>query len=123
MTNTGGHHMDTITEPLPQDADMLVGYLEQLQMNADQKTWWRRLRTQRVTDDQRRRRAIRDFRAVVGRVDRDRRGPAAPAHPGLPAACALVQDVEFREQVYRTIEAVSLGEPWWRTSSSPYATA
>ena len=73
-----------------------------------------------MTADDRRRRAVRDFGTVVGRVDRERRGPTPPA---LPAARTLVKDLCLREQVDNTIEAASVGEPWWRTYTSPYAIA
>jgi len=103
------------------EASYLLGYLEQRQHLADTRTWWRRLRTRGVTDEQRWRRARREFRALVGRVDQHRRGSAANPFPGLDEACRLVEDFEFREQAHAVLDRDPLPAPWWKKAVSPPA--
>jgi len=101
------------------EASYLLGYLEQRQHLADTRTWWRRLRTRAVPDEQRWRRARGEFRALVGRVDQDRRGPAANPFPGLDEACRLVEDSEFREQAYAVRDRDPRPAPWWKEATTP----
>ena len=114
--------MSTESPTLTTEGDLIVGYLEQRQYNADRETWWRRVRTRSVSDEERSRRALRDFRAAVGRVAIERQGPATSHHPGVPQACTLIEDRDFREQVYALIE-VTPEQPWSRTYASAYASA
>ena len=117
-----GNEMSTEVSALTPEGDLMVGYLEQRQYNADRETWWRRVRTRSVSDEERFRRALRDFRADVGRVAIERQGSAASHHPGVPQACTLIEDRDFREQVYALIEATP-AQPWSRTYASAYALA
>jgi hypothetical protein len=114
--------MTTEETPLSPDAYQLVGYLEQLQHNADTASWWRRVRTRNVSDAERCARARRDFRVIVGRVGLSLRGPTVTRMPSLPEAEELVACREFREGVYAAIESTHAGRPWWHTYQTSFAT-